>query len=208
MKQTLFLVILIFIVASCGGGGGIPLDRKLLVNSIGMYRSIIASDGQYENKIYLQFWNSDQPHSMETFRRVVNSKFTGNNLVKYELPVKFIWRNNEYKIACGSKGGPHFGSFAILNIKNEVMVHVETPRYTTGTVVLPVRNDYGDYLVALIKHQTTSRSSSLFIIDEGFKIVYKEFLGEIEWISSDEKDSTVFYLKPKSNLKELIKYQL
>jgi len=194
------------LLASCvGGGGGIRLSKRVVIKNIVLQKSKIAYREDFRTKRELLFWNakidksaSESERSLrraEIRKETRDSKFKANNSCTYFVPVQFAWRNKEYKIACDTEGGSRRGAYAILDLKNNVVVHVKTPRYTTGAVVLPIKSkDNKSHLVVLIKHQTTSRSSSLFIFDENFGMVYKEYLGEVPWIAADDNSQNIFYI--------------
>lgn len=208
MKRKLVSSIVLVFVLGCvvgcaGGGGGVPIEKEIVVSSIDIDKEEFQTEDGYKTKKELLFWNTKKDsNSDEVYDSVTNSEFKVDSH-KYHLPTTFLWKEKVYVIACGDGG-----SFGIFDSENNLMTRIETSRYTTGMVVFPMKDSEGnEKLVVFMKYQTTARSSSLFIFDEEFKVVYQENLEDGHWIARNDEDN-IFYLNTGTATPMTMRYKM
>jgi hypothetical protein len=95
------------------------------------------------------------------------------------------YKENEYII-----GSPLDKGLAIFNFNGELITYLKTPRYTTYGVGLELKGENKKSLLAIFaEQQATSHSSTLFILNNNWEVVYKEYLPGGEWIAIAEYPS-------------------
>jgi len=126
---------------------------------------------------------------------VIQTKTIKAGKKEYENPISVLWNGNLYHVACWKGGGTFIGGIGIFDHNYNIIEHLKTPRYTTGIVAITTHDlqNIDSFLVICIKQQSTSRSSTLLILDNDFQIVYKEYMGEVDWVGKGDFKST-FYL--------------
>ena len=72
---------------------------------------------------------------------------------------------------------------SIVDSEGEIIRKLETPRYARDALALELCCSAGTYLAILIEQQSTSHSSTLYILDAQFKPIYKEHLLGAKWIA-------------------------
>lgn len=72
---------------------------------------------------------------------------------------------------------------SIVNSENEIIRKLATPRYARDALALELCCSAGSYLAILIEQQSTSHSSTLYILDAELKPIYKEHLLGAKWIA-------------------------
>lgn len=92
------------------------------------------------------------------------------------------FNENEYII-----GSPLDKRLTIFNFKGELITYLKTPRYTTYGVGLELKGENEKSMLAIFaEQQATSNSSTLFILNNNWEVVYKEYLLGGEWVAKVE----------------------
>lgn len=95
------------------------------------------------------------------------------------------FKENEYII-----GSPIDKGLGIFDLSGELIAYLDTPRYTTYGVGLELKGENEKPLLAIFaEQQATSNSSTLFILNDNWEVVYKEYLPGGEWIAKVKGDS-------------------
>ena len=187
-KAISAVLICLFSLQGCGGGGGFAVREKTLVNSINIHKVHIDNHPNLLSKRALLFWNGLE------FDEVIRTKSFKAGNKEYENPIHVEWQGNHYNIACSKSGSTFHGGIGIFDSNDHLIMHLETPRYTTGIVALQLTGQisFRSFLAICVKQQSTSKSSTLFILDENFVVVYKEYLGEVDWAGKGYEASVMY----------------
>jgi hypothetical protein len=203
MPKALFTILsLLFFLQGCGGGGGFPLRQSTVVKSTGIHKIHTEKPRDLLNKQELLFWNGLDFNEF-LYARTICAK---NH--KYKNPIQVDWQSNIYEIACSVVGGAFHGGVGLFDSNENLILHLETPRYATGIVAFQLTGQvsFCSYLAICVKHQTTSRSATLFVLDENFVIIYKEYPGDVDWAGKGY-EASVMYLHI-SNIPGVYKYSI
>lgn len=161
-----------------GGGGGKYYPQGVSVGTIevsktdlkGTRRNVSAQrvlGGDIDRYNILRF-ESDPPD--DEFRA---------GLLKYYYSRMFVFDDENYKLAV-----PITNRVSIFDSKNTLVAKLRVPRYSTDAHAFEVAADGRSMLVVYVDQQATSHSSTLFILNDKFDIVYKEHLLSGHWIAA------------------------
>lgn len=182
----LFCFIILGDLSSCGGGGGYKVNKRIIVNTIGINKeTIILSNNTVQEKYDLLYKNGNDKFVF--YRTIQNKQFVNQ--------YSFVWNRHKYFVACLLGGDQWSGGVGIFDFEGMLLKFIETPRYCTGAIAMPVTIvDQDDMLAIFILQQTTSRSSTLFILDSKWDIAYKEYLSKGKWFGKMNKRNKGFIL--------------
>jgi hypothetical protein len=178
--------IVIFTIFGCGGGGGYSLKKKIVVNDARLKKqSVEIINNEVQVKKKLLYKNGNKRFH---FYANINNK-------EYVNPYYFTWDDHQYIIACWLGGSQWSGGVGLFDADKNLLSFIKTPRYCTGAIAMPVTiNKKDDLLAIFILQQTTSRSSTLLLLDHEWNITYKEYLGKGKWFGKLHKNDKGFIL--------------
>jgi hypothetical protein len=158
----------LLIGCSMGGGGGVYYPPQVAINEISVTKKEIQESIINEKtKIYVK----DQEQLIKTEANIKGDK--------YYYFREFNFTGKQYRV-----GISLFPWFSIIDSDNNVVLKLELPRYSTSAAALELVGKNGtQYLVVYVNQQATSHSSTLFIISDGWRVLYKEHLLGAKWIS-------------------------
>ena len=176
MKKFLILVCAISILffAKCGGGGGEYYPPKIVLNKIGLHKVEIKSSEINEyNKLVLEGYDQ-----LEKIERTIAG-------TKYYYFKKFQFMGQQYEIAI-----PINNWVSIIDNNNKVLKKLETPRYTRNAAAIELKGKDGKSFMAIyIDQQSSSHSSTLFILSDELDLGYKEHLLGAKWMAKETSES-------------------
>jgi hypothetical protein len=185
LKLTMSVVILSFAIVRCGGGGGEYYPPKVVINSIGVTKEEISiTQIDIESKIILE---------VDLERKPENEKHIAG--VKYYYFSHFDFKGHKYLLAI-----PLDDFVSIIDSEKKVVKKLPTPRYATNAAAIELSTKNDAFLAIYIAQQATSHSSTFYILNEEFEIVYEEHLLGALWMakeSSKNGDNLVISAEPK-----------
>lgn len=108
--------------------------------------------------------------------KLITGKYFRKDYYDFSL---FTFKGVEYVIGTSSYKG-----VAIFNFQGELIKYLETPRYARHGVGLELKREYEKSLLAIyVDQQATSHSSTLFILNNNWDVVYKECLLGGKWMA-------------------------
>lgn len=168
----LFLFLLTFQLG-CGGGGGVYYPPEIAINTINLDKVELSKTGitSYEKQFF--------PVSYDAHLLAREQTEKGRKIFDdygYFQEVKFL--GTDYYLHKSYY-------FVYINIirKSDMkkIIELPTPRGIDLFSSFPIMMHNEEFLVVYVQQRATSHSSTLFVIDAQFKIVYKEhLLGAIE----------------------------
>lgn len=102
-----------------------------------------------------------------------------SGLLKYYYSRMFVFDDKDYKLAV-----PITYRVSIFDSKNTLVAKLRVPRYSTDAHAFEVVVNGRSMLVVYVDQQATSHSSTLFILNDRFDVVYKEHLLGGHWIAA------------------------
>lgn len=118
----------------------------------------------------------DESGHTEQIIRLNTGKYFRKDYYYFSL---VTFKENEYII-----GSPGDKGLAIFNFKGELITYLKTPRYTTYGVGLELKGENEkSFLAIFAAQQATSHSATLFILNNDWEVVYKEYLLGGEWMA-------------------------
>lgn len=178
-KNTVFkkkisfpLIICMLITVACGGGGGEYFPPMISVDEIGIIKEEIKDSViKDQDKLVLSISLNSEPQK---------DKYIGGT--KYYHFADFQYNKKKYVL-----GIPYDTYISILDSKGKVIKKLDTPRYSTNAKAIElVGKQNGKYLAIYISQQTTSHSSTLFILNDKFDVMYKEHLLGALWMAKEQ----------------------
>ncbi len=171
--SLLYFLLICFIsgnLVSCGGGGGSKINKSIIVNTIGLKKKYIEQSSNIVREKY-DLLHQNGNEKCVFYKTIENKKFVN--------PYPFVWDEQKYFLSCWLGGNLWSGGVGIFDSKGRLMTFLETPRYCTGAIAMPITiKGQNDSLAVFILQQATSRSSTLFLLNSGWDIIYKEYLGK------------------------------
>lgn len=174
MKITLIhnlinFFLLIFLINGCGGGGGEYYPPSIAINKLGIKKEKFENTDYNENKIL---------HLGGEREEIANDdKIIGGEKYYYFSTVSF--KGETLTLAV-----PLDNWISIVDSKGSIVKKLTTPRYTREVVAIELKHErHSSFLAIFVDQQSTSHSSSLFVLDSSFNIVYKEHLLGANWLS-------------------------
>ncbi len=184
--RNIILVLLGIFLQGCfypGGGGGVYFPPEIAVNSINLSKieqepdpEPTEVDGDRPSVILKDA--IDQYHIVLFRERIPENRFR-SGLKKYRYPREFQFGDEHYVIACGSDD-----SVGIFDDDMRLIRRLEVPRYARNAYAFEIILEDKRQLVICVSQQTTSNSSTLFVLDHEFNIVYQEHLLRAQWIAA------------------------
>ena len=173
-KHIILHIFLIFTVLNCGGGGGKYYPPKVAVNKIGIVKEKASEINIDKNSKLIADISLD-----EIDQKIDNEKNISGT--KYSLVTECNFLHNKYLLAIP------YGNFVnIINSQEKVMKRLDTPRYPTKVSALELIGIMNKtYLAVYIQQQTSSHSSTLYILNKNFDVVYKEHLLGALWMARE-----------------------
>lgn len=166
--STLTLATVLF---GCGGGGGEYYPPSIALNEYGIEKS--AFDKEIVSEEQRIYFADHEPNS-------ANNRFIEGD--KYYYFDNFEFQGKEYSI-----GIPLANWVSIIDEEGRIVAKLDTPRYTRSAVAVELQDpDMGTFLAILIDQQSTSHSSTLYILNSSFKPIYKEHLLGAKWIAKED----------------------
>ncbi|NWF37226.1 hypothetical protein [Mariprofundus sp. KV] len=179
----IFLVSSLLANTSCGGGGGEYYPPEIAINKIGVFKEEVTSqnlDFKIDLESNLNLESNDKIISGYTYYSFRNFNF---NNIKYKI------------------GIPINNWVSIIDANENIIKKLETPRYTRNAAAVElVGENAKKYLAVYIDQQSTSHSSTLYILSETWDVLYKEHLLGAKWMSketSEHGDSLIVYAEKK-----------
>jgi hypothetical protein len=177
MKNALILVLLIIFPINCGGGGGKYYPPKVAVNIIGVVKENASETNIDNNSKLIADISLD-----EIDQKIDNEKKISG--IKYSAVTQCKFLDNYYFLAI-----PYDNFVNIISTQGKVEKGLDTPRYPTkisAIELIGVKNT--KYLAVYIQQQASSHSSTLYILDKKFDVVYKEHLLGALWIARESSE--------------------
>ena len=165
-KFKIFSLFIIVVIAGCGGGGGQYYPPRTAVNIIGLKKLELAKSNleKYSKKFfpitYEKTRKREEVRSL-AFKRFGKERYFSEFYFNEKTYCLQLW-DSKPRIT------DHKG--------NKVFKSLEIPRYGFCCSAFSIYFENKEYLVAYIEQQSTSHSSTLFVLDREFNIVYKEHL--------------------------------
>jgi len=183
VRKLLTILLLGLALPNCylGGGGGTYHRLTVSINEIGLTKEDLKGDysnvrpdpvlGDDKNNYrLLQFPSYPQDPPEDEFR---------SHRVKYYYSRMFNFDDTRYKLAV-----PIRGWVSIFDADDNLIKKLEVPRYSTDAYAFEVVIDGIKNLVVYVQQQMTSHSSTLFVLDNKFTLIYKEHLLGGLWIAA------------------------
>ena len=155
-----------------GGGNGEYYPLGVAVNKLELKRTDLDSSGDLERPREILGDKNDDFEIMEFMSNPTPDEFTFANET-YFTSRKFSFGSKQFKIAV-----PIENWVSIFDLDNKHIKSIGIPRYSSDAIAFEMLSGDAKLLVVYVQQQATSRSSTLFILDEAFKIVYEEHLLE------------------------------
>ena len=163
-------LLLSFLHAGCGGGGGRYFTPSVTLNPYGISK-LAFSDSQLgiQHRETIAHMSNRDKNSDE--RRI--------GWHKYYYFRNVMFQGKTYAIAI-----PIDRWISIVDSEDKIVARLKTPRYTRDAVAIELTHPRLEPLLAiLIDQQSTSHSSTLYVLDASFAPIYKEHLLGAHWIS-------------------------
>jgi hypothetical protein len=138
-------------------------------------KSVLGSDSDKYRIFTFPIYPNDPPD--DEFRA---------GLKKYYFSREFVFDSKSYKIAI-----PITHQVSIFDSNGTLVTKLKLPRYSRDAYAFELISNKRRMLIVWVEQQGTSHSSTLFILDENFSVVYKEHLLSARWIAAprDIQDS-------------------
>jgi hypothetical protein len=172
IKKTysVFLLLLLICVGGCGswgGGGGIYFPPKVAKNTINLQKIELTKTGivSYEKQFFPILYS--QRHLRNRVREAGKKIFDDEGYfqeVKFNGADYYLYNSHYRKI------------YVIRKSDMKKILYLSAPRYFSVFSSFPIMMNNQNYLVIYVEQQATSHSSTLFLLDSKFKIVYQEHL--------------------------------
>jgi hypothetical protein len=174
LRNIIKLAILSFILASisgCGGGGWGKYYPPGIVTNANNTTKMILDDlslGEENRKYITQGRMDENTFSIEGY--------------KYYYKKHTVFNNIDLTI-----GIPINKWISITDQDGKLIKKLKTPRYTRDAVAIELKHDKSAPLLAiLVDQQSTSHSSTLFVLNSNFDVIYIEHLLGAIWISKSK----------------------
>lgn len=167
MKPVLPLLMILFL-GGCGGGGGKYYPPSISLNPYGINkRSFNVADVIDNDRISIAEFREDPAKDLVIEGRT------------YYYFREIYYDGSRYTLAI-----PIDNYISIVNTDGKIVTKLKTPRYTRDAIAVELKHlQRGSLLAILIGQQTTSHSSTLYVLDSDFRPIYKEHLLGARWIS-------------------------
>jgi predicted small lipoprotein YifL len=165
---SVLLLLLLTCVGGCGGGGGVYFPPKVAKNTINLQKIALAKTGivSYEKQFFPILYS--QRHLRNRVREAGKKIFDDEGYfqeVKFNGADYYLYKSYYFKE---------------INVtrKSDMkkILSLSTPRSFYVFSSFPIKMNNQNYLVIYIQQRGTSHSSTLFLLDSKFKIVYQEHL--------------------------------
>lgn len=170
------IVVIPLLLLNCGGGGGGGkcYPPSIAINTFNIQKSPIVNDHvKITNR---QEIKRSRPMDLSDDLVIEGDKYYNFKHVYY--------KNMLFNIAI-----PIDYWIAILDADKNIVRKLKTPRYTRDAVAVELNHPKQRPLLAiLIDQQSTSRSSTLYVLNSDFIPIYKEHLLQANWISKIESN--------------------
>ncbi len=167
----LYLTLLLF---SCGGGGGEYYAPNVSINKI----NVIKQQASNSDMLALEKLSLERNSDRESKERIIRGD-------KYYYFSEFQFENKNFMLAIPIKN-----FITIIDSNEKIVKKLTTPKYTIEAKALSLRSKQNErYLSILVQQQTTSHSSTLYILDKNFTVVYKEHLLSAFWMAKKKSSS-------------------
>lgn len=171
-KFKISIVFVILMNLSCGGGGGEYVPPKVIIDKIGIIKKEIFSPIDVVSKVILE-------SSLD--RRPNEKYFPGG---RYYYFNEFNFKNKKYLLAV-----PLDKFVSIFDSRENEVKRLSTPRYTVNAAAIELLGKkHNRFLAVYIAQQETSHSSTLYILNDYFKIVYEEHLLGALWMAKEPSE--------------------
>jgi hypothetical protein len=183
-----FLIAPLFLgiaLPSCyyGGGGGIEYPLEISVNEVDIIKKNLG-DARWSPKAEKILGNDIGKYNVLNFGEgKIEAEFR-SGWDKYYNSRNFAFDTKEYKVSI-----PMDEWVSIFGSGDELLKKLEIPRYSTDAHAFEVVADGTKMLVVYVSQQTTSSSSTLFVLNEEFDVIYKEHLFAAQWIAAPRDPS-------------------
>ena len=155
---------------SVGGGGGKYYPPQISINEIGVTKAEIQ-ESTINDKAKIDV--EDQKHLIKDESYIKKEKYY------YFRGFNFVGR--QYRV-----GIPLHPWVSIIDSADNVVLKLELPRYSRSAAAIELVGKNGTkYLAVFVDQQATSHSSTLFLISDDWKVIYKEHLLGAKWISKE-----------------------
>jgi hypothetical protein len=158
------------ILVGCGGGGGEYFPPRIAVDEIGIKKEAIGPLVVKEKHVL----------EVSLDRKDEVDKYIGG--IQYYFFSNFQYNNHKYLI-----GIPLDNYVSIFDSEEKFIKKLNTPRYSTKATALELTGkENRKYLAVFINQQATSHSSTLYILNDKFDVVYKEHLLGALWMAKEK----------------------
>jgi len=182
---------LVFVMAGCGGGGGTYYPPRVEIDSTKLVRQEFSvPDDFHSSSIVAQTREIEkQFDTLDVYdmkRDAIEDRI--------EIDGETYWRRYdfEYTGAKYSVRTPIDKWVSIFDTWGSEIKRLALPRYSKNAVAFPIKTKAQTYLIVYVNQQTTSHSSTLFVLNDLFEIVYQEHFLGARWIgriSGPDSDS-------------------
>lgn len=158
-----FILIALVGCVSCGGGGGRAYPPTVAINKIGLIKIPLKDNIQYETSAF-----PDTYEDWQAMRRIAKEQYGeiyAGKRCDYIMP--FPFGDKKYVLTFHDK-------YCYIYNNEKLVTKLSLPRYGMQARVLAVVLRGKEFLVVYINQQATSRSSTLFVLDNNFDIQYEE----------------------------------
>lgn len=176
MKNLSFLsfsIIAICLLTGCGGGGGVYYPPETAINTIDLHKIELSriEISSYQRQFFPV--THDDRHLIDEVEKEGQKIFGTSG---YFQKVNFL--GDEYYL---HKNYYFTGVDLIKKNDMKKVLYLSVPRYVRAFTAFEITMGNRTFLVVYVRQQTTSHSSTLFVIDSQFNIVYQEhLLGALE----------------------------
>lgn len=186
--NTIRLPIAILLALVCSLAGCLPTNigeyypPEVSVDQLGIARTDLESSDWYQSPQDILADDFDKyrvfrfPETTELDPPEDRFRYAGDNYF-YSRMVTF--NDRQLKIAIPLKKW-----VSIMDSTNRIVRKLELPRYSTDVHAFEIVFAGHRYLVVGVSQHFTSNTSTLFILDDEFDIVYKEHLLAAHWIAA------------------------
>ena len=152
----------------CGGGGGKPVLPTVVVNRIGLTK-MEADPGDLALEELTDVGNRSNCGADKV---VVNGE-------TYYYSCSFVFAGSRYTVRI-----PIANWVSLFDAHGSEVSVLELPRYSRSVGCLEIRGSEGQRLLAIyVDQQSTSDSSTLFLLSESLEVVYTEYLAGAKWMA-------------------------
>ncbi len=166
----IIVLCILLLLSGCGGGGGRYYPPKIAVNTIGLQKIELA-----ETEI-TNYDSAFSPINIST-STVDRVAWRAQHDKGREL---FGDSNPVFEVAyCGEAYYLHASGYGIEIVRKNDMKEIQylrVPRYVFAVTGFQLNLNGEEYLAVYIEQQSTSHSSTFFIVNKNFEIVYQEHL--------------------------------